>query len=62
MGTANWPRKLVKDIAILGAPLDRLRNAGNVIWTEELEESFLAVKKAIVDAASVVTEREGERF
>jgi hypothetical protein len=59
MGTANWPRKLVKDIAIIGAPLDRLRMAHKVEWNDVLEKSFNGVKKAIVEAVTAVTEREG---
>jgi hypothetical protein len=59
MGTANWPRKLVKDIAIIGAPLDRHRMAHKVEWNDELERSFNGVKKAIVEAVTAVTEREG---
>jgi hypothetical protein len=59
MGLVNWPRKLVPNIAMIGQRLDDLRDQKKIVWSKELELSFNEVKTAIVNAVSVVTEREG---
>lgn len=54
--TVKYSRKLLKDFAIVSAPLDHLRTVKRFDWSDELQSSFEAVKRCVIKATCVAIE------
>ena len=56
MGTINWPRSHLPHVAIVGAPLDQLRESSKFSWNETLETSFVGLKNLVAKSTSLIVE------
>ena len=56
MGTVNFNRKHLEHFATIAAPLDRLRTAHTVEWTQELQKCFDALKELVIHNVTLVRE------
>jgi len=48
LGAAGYYRHLIKDLAVLQAPLDELTGKGEFSWTDDAQQAFEAIRERLV--------------